>query len=755
MSSKKPAAVSHAHAAHAGPVPDAALGHDLPAFVIQTSGQPADLTRLERAEWLLTNALGGFAMGTALSAPSRRYHGLLISSQRPPVRRLMALNAVSITLVLRPGTGDETVFDLSTFRFRPGEYHPQGFTHLRKFEKSGGVSWTWQCGSVELTKTLALAHERNSAGVSFSIRTTDNSVVAARLVLRPLVSLRDFHALNLRDTRRDWFRTDVRAERLQCAVQSPMGELFLSLDAPGLKAGIKHEEHWWYNFQLERERERGYDFLEDLFHPATFEVAVDASSHPSVATLSASCDVPSVVDVPAALAEKSRRLAKLASATLAPLNAPAVAATMDAPTRRGLTALAIATDDFIVRRAPPPAPGTSGMERWNGSLEGGGVSILAGFPWFADWGRDAMIALPGLLLASRRFEEAEKVLRTFAAARGPRGKGTGGLIPNLFDDYTGEAHYNTVDASLWFVQASCAFLRMASPGAAARRELLDACLDIIGAYREGTDFGIAMDPADGLIIAGNHTTQLTWMDAARDGVVFTPRFGKPVEVNALWHSALASVAMAIRPELDGLADEFDMLRLRVADSFTRAFWNPARGCLFDCLVPDHEQAHLRPAHWTPSPEVRPNQLFAVSLEHSPLSTAQKRSILKIVHDELFTPLGLRTLERADGRYRGRFRGRMFDRDAAYHNGTAWPWLLGPFAEGLLRAGEFSDSARAQARAALAPALSRLDKDCLGTLAEVFDGDDTTAEPQEPGGCPAQAWSVAEVLRVSLLAWGAK
>jgi predicted glycogen debranching enzyme len=754
MASKKPADISPVVAPDAN-TPSAWPGPDLPAFVIETTGQSADLFRLERAEWLLTNAIGGFAMGTALAAPSRRYHGLLISSQRPPVRRLMALNAVSITLALRPETGDESVFDLSTFRFRPGEYHPQGFTFLRKFEKAGGVSWTWQCGSVELTKTLALAHERNSAGMSFSIRTTDGSSVAARLLLRPLVSLRDFHALNLRDTRRDWFRTDIRAERLQCAVQSPMGELFLTLDALGLKAGIRHEEQWWYNFQLERERERGYDFLEDLFHPATFEVDLTATPHASVVTLSASCDVPSAVDVPAALAEKSRRLARLASATLAPLNIPSVVGTIDAPTRRALTALAVAADDFIVRRTPPPAPGTSVMERWNGSLDGGGVSILAGFPWFADWGRDAMIALPGLLLASRRFDEAEKVLRTFAGARSPRGKGTGGLIPNLFDDYTGEAHYNTVDASLWFVQAACTFLRLASPGAAARRELLDACLDIISAYREGTDFDIAMDPADGLIIAGNHVTQLTWMDAARDGVVFTPRFGKPVEINALWHSALASVALAIRPELDGLADEFDALRLRVADSFVSAFWNPARGCLFDCLVPDHEHAHPRPAHWTPASEVRPNQLLAVSLEHSPLSTSQKRSILKVAQDELLTPMGLRTLERSDGRYRGRFRGRMFDRDAAYHNGTTWPWLLGPYAEGVLRAGEFSDAARAQARAALTPALARLEKDCLGTLAEVFDGDDTTSEPQEPGGCPAQAWSVAEVLRVSLLAWGAK
>ncbi|HYD02418.1 MAG TPA: amylo-alpha-1,6-glucosidase, partial [Phycisphaerales bacterium] len=254
-----------------------------------------------------------------------------------------------------------------------------------------------------------------------------------------------------------------------------------------------------------------------------------------------------------------------------------------------------------------------------------------------------------------------------------------------------------------------------------------------------THFGIKMDDADGLLRAGDATTQLTWMDAKRDGVVFTPRHGKPVEINALWYNALRSLAEAVRVTRSGDPARYTALAVRVATSFAARFWNDQRRCLFDVIGDDGTGTH----------EIRPNQLFAVSLPHSALDPEQQRSIVNVCTDTLYTPHGVRTLEQGDWRYKGRFRGRMFDRDAAYHNGTAWPWLLGPLAEATARANDWSTASIRQAQRLLAPSLASLDCDCCGQIPEVYDGDDTPQEPQQPGGCPAQAWSVAELLRVSI------
>ncbi|MCA3005850.1 MAG: glycogen debranching protein, partial [Phycisphaerales bacterium] len=377
------------------------------------------------------------------------------------------------------------------------------------------------------------------------------------------------------------------------------------------------------------------------------------------------------------------------------------------------------------------------------------ASIIAGYPWFADWGRDTMISLPGLLLCTGRHEEARSLLLLFSAARGggPAGsEQSGGLVPNVFDDYTGRPHYNTVDASLWFVHACCRYLAASKDQSTFNKELLPACLDVMHAYRTGTAFGIGADPEDGLIASGDHTTQLTWMDAKRDGVVFTPRHGKAIEINALYYNALRSLAVAAGPHRTGLRNEMTALADKIGPTIATRFWNPQRQCLFDCLTPDH----AAPGGWRPSTQVRPNQIFAVSLPHSPLNPSQQQAVVKCVRERLWTRHGLRTLEQGDAGYKGRFEGRMFDRDAAYHNGTAWPWLAGPLAEATLRAGGFSSEARAQARELLAPLLRAMEGGCLGQLAEVYDGDDTTERPQRAAGCPAQAWSIAETLRVSLL-----
>jgi predicted glycogen debranching enzyme len=672
-------------------------------------GQPEDL---HATEWLLTNGTGGFSMGTALGAMSRRYHGLLVAPLRPPVQRIMTLSAMAEAIALSPDTPQETRCDVTTFKFRPGVFHPRGDVNLERFEKDTSARWHYRVGPARLTKQVHLFRGAPSVAIRYTL---DTAGQAARVWLRPLVALRDFHALVLRDTSRG--RYHVETGEHGCVVRSAAGTLHLA--APG--ARVEREEQWWYDFQYDLERERGYDFLEDLYQPCLMVWDVPAGPGPKTLTVHASTQAFTgpLRDIDADADHRRSRLDAIAKAAATIAKAPA----LPAPART----LVAAADDFIVRRAALPDGPAIG--------QGDRVSVIAGYPWFADWGRDSMISLPGLLLTTGRFDEARDVLLTFASHRSQ------GLVPNVFDDYTGQAHHNTVDASLWFVHAAGLYFRASADAVTFKNDLLPACLDIIAHYRQGTMFAIGADPADGLIRAGDQGTQLTWMDAKRDGVTFTPRHGKAVEINALWHNALAWMA-----ELGvGLpnAAELAALRDRVAESFRAAFWNAQASCLFDTLAPEHGQ-------WRPVAEGRPNQILAVSLPYSPLTPAQQRAVLGFCRSRLLTPRAVRTLDPGDQRYQGRYRGNLFQRDSAYHNGTAWPWLLGPLAEATLRVGNFSDHARQEARDMLAPIIAQLDTDCPGQLPEVFDGDDTPGQPQRPGGCPAQAWSVAEVLRVLMM-----
>jgi predicted glycogen debranching enzyme len=366
-----------------------------------------------------------------------------------------------------------------------------------------------------------------------------------------------------------------------------------------------------------------------------------------------------------------------------------------------------AASDFVVRRNRPDGKA--------------GTTILAGYPWFADWGRDSMISLPGLLLATGRFAEAAAVLTVFAQYVSE------GMIPNRFDDYTNEPHYNTVDASLWFVNACYEYLEYSNDNKTFEKELLPACREIIRGYKAGTRFNIHMDERDGLIDQGDPTTQLTWMDAKMGDTVFTPRHGKAVEINALWYNALRLMGE------DALAEG-------VRESFASAFWmSPFRG-LADVV-------RGGPGAYQRDNSIRPNQIFAASLPHSPLPPERQSAVVEVVRRELLTPLGLRTLSPADPKYIGRYTGNQWRRDGAYHNGTVWPWLIGPFLEASLRMGDFSERARQQATQHLEPLLEHmLTGGCIGQIPECFDGDD----PQRPVGTPAQAWSVAEVLRIAAL-----
>ncbi len=663
------------------------------------------LETLTRHEWVLANGLGGYAMGTASGVPTRRYHGLLVASLSPPVERVLALHSLAETVSIARGSEAELTADLSNFRFRSGVVHPRGHEHLVRFEKGEECRWTWRVAMgddpVEVVKGVAVADGSNTVRVRYSVRARQ----AVRLTVRPMVALRDHHAL-LRFGAGS-VRADAAGQRVR--VERDGRALDLLADA----GSFVKDPQWWYDFAYDLERERGFDFVEDLFSPGVFT----ADFRPGERTgfmLTARVEVAGTR--PAGEGARRPRIASMAARVLDGSDVPA-------GERRRVERLVAAADEFIVERAGSGGPG--------------GVSVIAGYPWFGDWGRDPVISLPGLLLCTGRHEEARRVLVTFARHR------RHGLIPNLFNDRTGEAEYNTADASLWFLHAACEYAGVSGDRASLRAGgvLGDACAEIVEAYRAGTDFGIRMDPADGLIAAGDESSNLTWMDARRDGVVFTPRHGKPVELSALWHHGLVALASMLERDRPKHAAELRSLAERVAASFRAAFRDAGTGGLFDVLHPGPDGT------WAPSRQARPNQIFAVSLPASPLTADTMAGVVRVVRERLLTPHGLRTLDPADPAYTPRYTGTIRERDVAYHNGTAWPWLLGPFAEAVMRSEGFTPQSRAEARRLLHPLLARLDGESIGQLPEVFDGEDTPERPQRPGGCIAQAWSVAETLRV--------
>lgn len=734
--------------------------------------------RLLNTEWLLTNGLGGFAMGTALGAPTRRYHALLTCATKPPLGRILALSAMIETLEITsetpgtptsPNTPSTQTIDLSTFQFaaHPSPIlHPRGDAFLVRFECDLSARWTWEIHlpgeRITIRKQVYLFERQNVACVRYAIEresapaatgpASGSSLLPTpphRVMLkaRPLVPLRDFHAINRRPSAGDYLVTPALDH-----VDIAHDNLTLRLHSDSMS--FSHQPLWWDNVFYAIDASRHQECVEDHFSPGVFMLDLQSYDRTTSAKIQASLVHQGASEKFMEIApDLIRRRARLGASLAHARQHTGTVATKPSPSDDAiLPALIAAADQFVVARrqtaalaplAPAPASAKSPDD----------VSTIAGYPWFSDWGRDTFIALPGLMLATGRFDEARKTLLAFITHQ------RAGLIPNVFNDQTGHAEYNTVDASLWFVHSACEYLKATSDRTTFDSKLAPACLDIISAYRKGTEFNIAMDPMDKLVTAGSHSTQLTWMDASRDGVVFTPRFGKPVEINALWHNALRALAEALAPTGSSASANLLDLANTVARSFRAAFWNPADSSLFDCLVPDEGAGRIPGSGsaggpgWRPIDEVRPNQLFAISLPHSPLSKIEQQGVLACVKARLLTPKGVRTLDPADPRFRPRYQGTLFERDGAYHQGTAWPWLLGPYAEGVLRVGEFAPAARAEARAALAPILDQLISPtngeqgaCLNQIAEIYDA----TAPQRPQGCTAQAWSVAEILRVLLL-----
>jgi predicted glycogen debranching enzyme len=634
-------------------------------YVIDTNGE---LQPHLQQEWLITNGLGSFASGTVVGCNTRRYHGILCAATAPPVGRIMLLNRMG--LIIRIDGGDDHELSLNQF---PSSFHPRGDRYLRTFTLGESARWDYVVPGAHVSQELTLVWQRNVAVVRLQVTAGKE----ARIVLRalPLVSIRDFHAL----IRKSGSKFSVNAKEEAVLVRGNEHACHIASDT----GRFVEAPDWWFDHIYAVETERGQDDTEDLFVPGQFIVEKTGSFTVQFAISTEEVPQPNWDDV-----IRTRTQAMSRSPTPKPT-----------PVRQRLCR---AASDFIVARKAP-----------DGSM---GTTVIAGYPWFSDWGRDTMIALPGLLLTTGRHEEAGRVLSVFA------GFVSEGMIPNNFNDYTNEPAYNTVDASLWFIHACFEYLRASDDVVTFNSRLLPACLAIVDGYRDGTRFRIAMDPFDSLITQGDPGTQLTWMDAKTGGVVFTPRHGKAVEINALWYNALRLL------KLDELAD-------RVQESFERAFWIDEMRGLCDVVNSDGRDL-----------TVRPNQIFAVSLPHSPLSIQQQRAVVEVVQAELLTPYGLRTLSPADPRFEPVYRGNQFTRDRAYHNGTIWPWLIGAFLDAYLKVNNRSKESTAQARQWLTPLIEHMSTSgAIGQISEIFEAE----PPHRPVGCFAQAWSVSEVLRLAV------
>jgi predicted glycogen debranching enzyme len=527
--------------------------------------------------------------------------------------------------------------------------------------------------------------------VSFTLRAAGDG---ADLEITPLCAYRDYHSHTLGDN-----APEVALEERGCRLSAYPGARAYRLLIEGGSFSARPE--WYWNFHHRLEQARGLDARENLFRPGVFGARLNpAQSMAVVATAETRAPEPQ------ALAYKREQKRRAALLEAAPAAAP--------PWIRRLT---LAADQFIVRRAGP-----------DGELSG--TTVIAGYPWFSDWGRDTMIALPGLTLATGRRADAGSILRTFAAHMSE------GMLPNRFPDAGTAPEYNTVDATLWYFHAVAAYLQE-SGDQELLRDLYPTLTEIIDWHRRGTRYGIHMDPADGLLYAGESGVQLTWMDAKVGDWVITPRTGKAVEVNALWYYALSCMGFLARKLGDRrAAANYDQTAKRVATEFSEAFWFEEGGYLYDVIDTPDGTPDARGRRVDRS--LRPNQLFAVSLGSGLLDADRARAVIETCARELLTPVGLRSLAPSDPKYTGHYGGGPTERDAAYHQGTVWSWLLGPFAIAHYRV--YGDAAHASAL--LAGLAAHVDEACMGTISEILDGN----PPHVPRGCFAQAWSVSETLR---------
>jgi predicted glycogen debranching enzyme len=641
-----------------------------------------DLSAAERREWWLANGRGGYAGGTIAQSLTRRYHGLLVAPVDPPLGRVLVLTKADATLI-----ADGAAQPLFTNHWASGAVEPAGYLALESFHLDGTIPiWRFAIGGRIVEERIWLEPGADTVHVAWRLSGAPGGPTP-RLVVTLLANGRDHHG----DTWPQGFSPDVAVDGSRLRMTVP-NRFVLEIAAAGGMIASRNE--WYRDFDLPVERERGLGAQDSHLHIGDLDLPLAPGKWVGFA---ASLTPQTAPDIDAALRRRrahDRAVVKRAAA----------ADTVFATAPGWVMRLVLATEAFIIARPLPDLPQ--------------GQSVIAGYPWFGDWGRDTMISLPGLCLATGRFDTARLILETFGRFVDR------GMLPNVFPCAGATPDYNTVDASLWFIEAWRAYLDATGDRAALHRAF-PVLTDIIDWHFKGTRYGIAVDPADGLLRAGEPGVQLTWMDARVGDRVVTPRIGKPVEINALWYNALVALA-AMAEQVGAPADFYRSAAAKARQGFAR-FVRPRGRGLYDVL--DGPEGYDQ--------SLRPNQVFAVSLPASPLDAAAQRAVLECCGEALVTSYGLRSLAASDPAYRGNCRGTVDERDGAYHQGTVWAWLLGPWAMAYYQV--YGDATAAQRF--LRPIGDHLCDAGLGQVSEIFDGD----PPHTPRGCPAQAWSVACVL----------
>ena len=659
------------------------------------AAQDQHLPELLRREWLLTNGLGGYAAGTISGSVTRRYHGLLIAALPTPHGRVVMLNHVSESLYFSDGkrvllSGEDASFC--------GSY--DGRPPVLEFRSEDGVPiWKYQVRGCVVEKRLLLMHGQNTAYLQYRMLEGEADTY---LLVAPSLNPRP-HESDVNQPLPARRAVSIEGQHYEFTLGDVFPRLRVHLD--GDSASFTHEERTLERHYL-REAERGYHSTGELWNPGSFRIRLRQGQPVSIVASTDSWDRVLAVDPEAAFEADAIRKRRLLS--MAP----------EIQKDEHGAELVLAADQFIIQ----PAGRIADVERAR-AMGDEMRAIIAGYHWFTDWGRDTMISLEGLTLCTGRNEEAGWILRSYANYV------RHGLIPNLFPEAQNGGLYHTADATLWYFHAVDRYLELTKDRVTLQL-LLPILRTIADQHLGGTDYGIHVDPTDGLLAQGARGYQLTWMDAKVGDWVVTPRRGKPVEINALWFNALMLLQQWLREEESSdAAEPYERAAQRCRESFNRRFWNEKQECLFD--VVDGEEGD--------DPAIRPNQVFAISLKYQVLDKYRWEPVLAIVRKELLTPVGLRSLGPHHPDFKPRYFGDLRARDAAYHQGTVWAWLIGPFIDAWLRT---YPEAEGECSQWLSGLCDHLDDECVGSISEIFDAE----APYTGRGCVAQAWSVAEVLR---------
>ncbi len=635
-----------------------------------------DFEALAQKEWLLTNGLGGYASSTICGANTRRYHGLLVASFNPPTDRRVLVSRVAETAVIN----GSTPISLDSNQY-PGTVHPQGYQYLRSFARKPlpTVHFDWEAG--QLAKTIFMVQGENSTIVEYR----NEGASPIQLKLRPQFVYRDFHSLFHEAPHFDFYVESIGHSRLKIHAQYGAPPVFFSFS----NGTFLEDRAWYRQVEYAKEQYRGLDFSEDTY--SIGYVAYELLPGECLYLLFTTEENRLAEHAPVLKSAELKRLEALAAQKRDAFEAD----------------LLISGDQFIVQRS------STGQQ-----------TLLAGYHWFADWGRDTMIAMRGLTIAQNQRETSESIIRTFLQVLDQ------GMLPNRFPDQGENPEYNTIDATLWlFVVLFEYHQQFHNPGFI--EEVYPFLLDILEAHRKGTRYGIHL-AEEGLLYGGEEGVQLTWMDARVGGYVVTPRQGCPVEINALWYNALCITAF-FGKQLGKKVSDLEQEAKKLAKTFRDQFVNQ-RGYLYDVVIPGSYK----------DDSLRPNQIYAISLPFSPLTQKEAKSVLAAVEEHLYTDLGLRSLSPQDEAFRPMYGGDPWQRDTAYHQGTVWTFLWGEYALAFLKLNKYSEKAKTQIHRRMEALRDHFyQRDCLQGISEIFDGE----QPMEGRGCIQQAWSVGMVLKV--------